>query len=285
MKNGRYSFKDTLKENAGLSVYNTGYEDCAGGKGWGPALRDHYLIHAVSSGRGEYVYDRQSHPVRAGDLFLIFPGQLVSYRADADDPWEYCWVGFNGTDARRLVSMAGFTQERPVLHGLGDEVQRLLLRISEVSGNTAADDAAMVGCLYLFLAQLIRQNARTAGTDPHQEYVANALRFIQYNYAGDIGVSDIARYVGISRSQLYRAFLQDFSLSPHAYLQKYRINEACSLLRRPDFSVAEVAGSVGFNDPLYFSRVFKSLKGCTPSEYQREARQIAHGKAGEREKR
>lgn len=285
MKDERYSFKDTLKENAGLSVYNTGYERCDSTHSWGPALRDHYLIHYVSAGHGSFTSNRQTYSLQTGDLFFVAPGQLVSYRADADDPWEYCWVGFNGTDARRLVSMAGFTQERPVLHGLGDEVQRLLLRISEVSGNTAADDAAMVGCLYLFLAQLIRQNARTAGTDPHQEYVANALRFIQYNYAGDIGVSDIARYVGISRSQLYRAFLQDFSLSPHAYLQKYRINEACSLLRRPDFSVAEVAGSVGFNDPLYFSRVFKSLKGCTPSEYQREARQTARGKAGEREKR
>lgn len=276
MKSTRYSFKDTLKENAGLSVYNTGYEKCDSGKGWGPALRDHYLIHLVSAGRGEFVYNKQSHALQTGDLFLIFPGQLVSYQADAQDPWEYCWVGFNGTDARRLVSMAGFTRREPVLHcsdsaGLRDR----LLRIAEVSGNTAADDAAMAGCLYLFLAELIRLNDRRTGGDPHQAYVANALRFIQYNYAGDIGVSDIARYVGISRSQLYRAFLQDFSLSPHTYLQKYRINEACSLLRRPEFSIAEVAGSVGFNDPLYFSRVFKSIKHCTPSEYQREALQAS----------
>ena len=131
----------------------------------------------------------------------------------------------------------------------------------------------MAGCLYLFLAQLIRHNTRRTAGDPHQEYVANALRFIQYNYAGDIGVSDIARYVGISRSQLYRAFLQDFGVSPHTYLQKYRISEACSLLRNPNLSIAEVASSVGFNDPLYFSRVFKSLKQQTPSEYQRKESQ------------
>ena len=101
-------------------------------------------------------------------------------------------------------------------------------------------------------------------------YVDNSLRYIQYNYASNIGVADIARYVGISRSQLYRAFLQDFGVSPHAYLQTYRINEACSLLRDPAYSVAEVAGSVGFNDPLYFSRVFKSIKGVTPSDYQKK---------------
>ncbi len=271
MKKARYSFKDTLKENAGLSVYNTGYETCDASHSWGPGLRDHYLIHYVSAGCGTFVCNKQTYSLRAGDLFLIAPTQMVSYRADPQDPWEYCWVGFNGTDARRLVTMAGFTRKEPVLRDAEPDItSALLLRIAEVSGSTAAADAEMVGCLYLFLAQLIRNNTRRTADDPHQGYVANALRFIQYNYAGEIGISDIARYVGISRSQLYRAFLQDFGVSPHTYLQTYRINEACSLLRNPNLSIAEVASSVGFNDPLYFSRVFKSIKQRTPSDYQRQ---------------
>lgn len=270
MKDARYSFKDTLKENAGLSVYNTGYEKCDANYAWGPALRDHYLIHYISSGCGTFMYDKKSYSLQQGDLFLISPAQLVSYRADPKNPWAYCWVGFNGTDARRLINMAGFLHEEPILHSdQPEETSRLLMRIAQVSGNSAADDAEMAGCLYMFLAHLIRMNAQHSANDPHQEYVANALRFIQYNYANDIGVNDIARYVGISRSQLYRAFLQDFGMSPHHYLQKYRINEACSLLHVPTFSIAQVAGSVGFNDPLYFSRVFKAVKSITPSEYQK----------------
>lgn len=271
MHNLRYSFKDTLKENTGLSVYNTGYERCDSNYCWGPALRDHYLIHFISAGRGIYVHADHSYELCEGDLFLVSPGELIQYRADALDPWEYCWVGFNGTDARRLVAMAGFTADKPVMHSNDpDETKRLLMAIADGSGNTAADDAQMVGCLYQFLAHLIRQNGQISRNSPHQEYVANALRFIQYNYANDIGISDIAHYVGISRSQLYRAFLEDFGISPHTYLQRYRINEACSLLRNPSYSIAEVAGSVGFNDPLYFSRVFKSIKQHSPSAYQRE---------------
>ena len=269
MKDERYSFKDTLKENAGLSVYNTGYERCDSTHSWGPALRDHYLIHYVSAGHGSFTSNRQTYSLQTGDLFFVAPGQLVSYRADPLDPWEYCWVGFNGTDARRLVTMAGFSAQRPVLHTRDAELRSRLLRIAEVSGNTAVSDAEMVGCLYLFLARLIQLNDQRAVSDPHQEYVANALRFMQYHYANDIGVTDSAQSVGICRSQLYRAFLQDFGVSPHNYLQKYRINEACSLLRDAGISIAEVAGSVGFNDPLYFSRVFKAIKNCTPSEYQR----------------
>lgn len=270
MSDVRYSFKDTLKENTGLSVYLTGYENCDSNHSWGPALRDHYLIHYISSGRGTYVCERQTFSLQQGDLFLVSPGQLISYRADAVDPWKYSWVGFNGTDARRLVNMLGFDKEKPVLHSTDPEqTSRLLQQIADASGSTAAADAAMAGYLYLFLAHLISMNGKQNGEDAHQAYLSNALRFIQYNYSNDIGVSDIARYVGISRSQLYRAFCQDFGVSPHTYLQKYRINEACSLLRNPRLTIAEVAGSVGFNDPLYFSRVFKSVKNCTPTEYQR----------------
>lgn len=274
MAQEKYQFRDTLKENAGLSVYNTGYEQCSGGHIWGPALRDHYLIHYVVSGNGILRSNGQEYAVSAGMLFIIFPSQVACYQADAHDPWQYSWVGFNGTDARRLVKLTGLSKDQPVWRSDDPaETGRLLRAIADASDNTAAADAEMVGRLYLFLAHLIKQNRSRSVGDTHQTYVDNALRYIQYNYANNIGVADIARYVGISRSQLYRAFLQDFGVSPHAYLQTYRINEACSLLRDPAYSVAEVAGSVGFNDPLYFSRVFKSIKGATPSDYQKKRSQ------------
>jgi len=270
MPNQRYQFRDALKENAGLSVYNAGYEQCLSNHVWGPALRDHYLIHFVVAGQGTLRCNQQEYPIRPGQLFIIFPAQVASYQADSNDPWEYNWVGFNGTDARRLVKMTGLSRQQPVLTATDpDRTAALLRRIADAADNTAAADAEMAGCLYLFLAHLIRINQPNAAANPRQSYVAGALRYIQYNYANNIGITDIARHVGISRSQLYRAFLQDFGVSPHDYLQTYRINEACSLLHDPTYSVAEVAGSVGFNDPLYFSRVFKSIKDCTPSEYRR----------------
>ncbi len=270
MANQRYQFRDALKENAGLSVYNTGYEQCQSNHSWGPALRDHYLIHFVVSGSGTLRCNQQEYKIHAGELFITYPAQVSAYQADSEDPWQYNWVGFNGTDARRLVKMTGFSRQQPVLRSDDAELTgNLLRRIADAGDNTAAADAEMAGCLYLFLAHLIRMNQNTSTANPRQTYVTGALRYIQYNYANDIGVNDIAHYVGISRSQLYRAFLQDFGVSPHTYLQTYRINEACSLLHDPAYSVAEVAGSVGFNDPLYFSRVFKSIKGTTPSAYQK----------------
>ncbi len=271
-KDFKYSFTDTLRENLGLAVYNTGYQKCGPHHAWGPATRDRYLIHYVTSGKGTYTCGGKTHAITAGDMFLIFPSQVVSYAADEKEPWEYYWVGFHGTEAKRMIHLAGFQKEAPVLRlPEGNDIRSLLLRIYESRGNTPAADAAMIGYLYLFLSRLIQENEAERRDYGTRDYLAQALRFIQYNYEGDIGVSDIADYAGISRSQLYRAFISFYNISPNEFLQKYRINEACSLLRNGKFTVTEVAGSVGYADPLYFSRVFKKVKGLTPTDYQLRA--------------
>lgn len=270
MDSFKHSFRSTMRENLGLAVYNTGYQKCERHHTWGPATRDHFLIHYISSGKGVFRASDRTYALAQGDMFLIFPSQIVSYIADDCDPWEYYWVGFNGTEANRLVNLSGLSRENPLLRlpEVG-EVKMLLLNIYNSSGNTPAADASMIGYLYLFLSRLIQEHgsAPSYGT---RDYLAQALRFIQHNYASGIGVTEIAGYVGISRSQLYRAFISCFNISPNSFLRKYRINEACSLLHSGAYTVAEIANSVGFADPLYFSRVFKKIKGVTPSDYARK---------------
>ncbi len=271
MTESKFAFKDTLKENLALAVYNTGYERCSGGHKWGPALRDHYLVHYVHSGKGTYTYNGKTYTLHEGDLFLMYPMHSASYTADQKEPWEYSWVGFNGTEARRMLSATGFSEKNPILHpSSAGKLPELLLSIYRSSGNTPAADADMAGYLYLFLAELMRTTGQDNRYTDVQDYLMQALRYIQYNFSSNIQVNHIASYVGISRSQLYRAFMEKFELSPHEYLKRYRINEACTLLHRAGLTVSEVAGSVGFSDPLYFSRVFKEVKGMTPTAYQQK---------------
>lgn len=278
MAQTKFSFKDTLKENLALAVYNTGYEVCERGYTWGPAVRDHYLLHYVRSGKGMYVYNGQEFHLGAGDMFLTYPSTVVSYTADTEEPWEYCWVGFHGTEAKRMLRETAFSKQQPTIHLTDcDRLETLLLSIYRSSGNTPAADADMAGYLYLFLGELMRCAPVNTARDNVQDYVTQAIRYIQNDYAKDIQISEIASYVGVSRSQLYRAFVERFELSPHQYLKRYRINVACTLLRNATLSVREIAASVGIEDPLYFSRVFKEVKGISPSEYQRNRGENGNG--------
>lgn len=266
----KQSFKISSPENTGLSVYNCGLQSCAGGHTWGPGVRNHYLIHLVLSGKGQYLVDGQRFYIQPGDLFLAKPSQLIEYTADKSDPWEYYWVGFNGASAAHLVQQLPFTEELPVHTAKHPDVVRELLHNIYLSGGQQAYDAVrMVGHLHLFIAYLIEQAGFSTKRPPDiaSQYVINAIQFIQFNYSGDIGVDDIAKAVGVSRSHLYRVFIGTLGQSPIEYLTDFRINEACALLKTTNLSVAEVAYSVGFFDQFYFSRVFKKAKGVPPSQF------------------
>ncbi|MBQ8753066.1 MAG: AraC family ligand binding domain-containing protein, partial [Clostridia bacterium] len=92
----KHSYHHNAKEPLGLSVYSAGSQQCVPGQSWGPAVRDHYLLHYVSAGRGVYICGGREYPIAAGEAFVIYPGELVTYWPDDRDPWDYHWVGFVG---------------------------------------------------------------------------------------------------------------------------------------------------------------------------------------------
>ena len=72
----------------------------------------------------------------------------------------------------------------------------------------------------------------------------------------------------MSRSWLYRGFMQRFGRSPTALLRETRLKTARALLRGTTMHISEIAWSVGYPDALYFSRVFAASEGCSPSVYR-----------------
>lgn len=267
----KYSYKETLRENTGLAVFNSGFQKCEGDYSWGPAMRDHYLIHYVAGGRGLYHCKNQEFALSAGDLFLVFPETIVRYTASLSEPWEYYWVGFHGADARRLTGLAGFSPKRLVLHEgeHAPDIPGLLIDIYDARGASPANDAAMTGRLYLFLSRLIADSAQSKPHNtPSSEYFEQAVKFIAANLGQELNVTDIAAHIALSRSQLYRVFMLESGMPPVVFLNTYKVNEACGLLRRHELTVSQAAVSVGFADPLYFSRIFRKIKGMSPSEYK-----------------
>lgn len=211
----------------------------------------------------------KSYELSAGDGFLVEPSHVASYVADENDPWEYCWVGFNGSDAKRLMGQTGLLDSNPVFHYNEDSrFQELLLDICNASGSSPSEEAKMESGLLQFLAALMERFGTSAAQHTNgYEYVQKAIKFIDYNYSSDIDINDVSASAGISRSHLYRLFMQHISMPPNEYLMRYRINKGAELLENNHLSVGEVAYSTGFSDQLYFSRVFKKYMGMPPSHY------------------
>ncbi len=97
--------------------------------------------------------------------------------------------------------------------------------------------------------------------------LAAALHFVQTNFRRMIRIAEVAELCDMSSFHFSHEFTEAFSLTFQEYLLRYRILEACKELRHPNVAVANVAYSVGFNDPSYFARVFRRYFGLSPSQF------------------
>ena len=269
-QNYKNSYKVTEKELVSLSVYNVGFQKCDPLYQWGPGIRDHYLIHYIISGKGYYKLHGQLFTLRAGDAFLVYPNTEVLYYADEGDPWEYAWVGFTGSDASMILKATDFSSEAPVIYqtSLGDAIHRQILHIYDARGTEFEHAVQMTGRLYTMLALFMHASTKQEIQNTANSYVQKGVEYISSNYSYNITIEDIADYVGLSRSHLFRSFEAVLGQSPKEFLTDFRMKQACYLLEHTDLSITAVANSVGFDNGLYFSKTFHKLKGMSPKEYR-----------------
>jgi AraC-like DNA-binding protein len=273
-KHYKNSYKVTQKELVSLSVYNVGYQKCDALYQWGPGIRDHYLIHYIIAGSGSYIVGGQTHRLCAGDCFLVYPNTEVTYCADSSDPWEYAWVGFTGSDAAMILQATDFSKETPYIRDTpcGDEIREQLLHIYDARGNEFEHAVAMTGHLYTTLGLFMHGAKKVPAPNTASTYVQKSIEYISSNYSYPITVEDIASYVGLSRSHLFRSFETVLGLSPKEYLTDFRIKQSCYLLEHSDLSITAIANSIGFDNSLYFSKTFHQRKGLSPKEYRKHAK-------------
>ncbi len=271
-KEYKYSFKNQLKTMASMTVYRSGHQQCSPNFHRGLEIRDFYLIHFVINGCGTYILNGKKHIVKENQAFIIYPSMQVDYIADFHTPWEYCWVGFNGNDARLLMNASGFSPQNPVITPNNpDNIKALIMNIYSCRGHQIHEIIQMTSKLYELIAFLIKDSDSEIPVQSQIsiKHVQKACDYIASNYQKQMNITDIAEHIGICRSRLYKIFMTHLSISPTQYLTEFRMREACNMLKNVSKSIKEVAFSVGFNNPLYFSTVFKKYTEYTPREYKK----------------
>lgn len=270
-------YKHSMKlerRTASLYVQNTGCQQCPPGYGWGPGVRNHFLLHHVISGKGFYVCRDKRYELGAGDTFLVYPDTPVHYCADPEQPWEYVWVGFGGLDAGEYMEKTDFTPDEPVYYDRDSaQLHALIEAVYTHYGTQSWKQMEMTARLYDLLAFLVRTAENGNGDDAEgTDCALMAAEYIIRHYEEPLTIEGLAAYASVSHSSLYRRFIKRFQISPKRFLLEYRIERACALLASTNCSVQEISTSVGFEDPFYFSRAFKDVKGVSPRQYAAQAR-------------
>ena len=124
--------------------------------------------------------------------------------------------------------------------------------------------------LMLGNSHIIEHSEDGSAPNPDELFCTRAKDFVRENISKpDISVDDFARHMNVSTSKLFLQCKKLLGYSPNQYIKNVRINYAKSLLEdaSTDLNISDIAYRCGFTDPRYFSRTFKQVNGCTPSEY------------------
>jgi len=271
-------------ETNGIAVLFAGHSQTKPGHRVGPKVVDYYLLHHVQSGRGVFAVRGETHALGAGDSFLIGPGELVRYESDLGDPWMYRWVAFRGEGAAALLQSAGLTPDCPVARTGGSLRPGRRIRAIERAFQRRSPGAALEACGQLLLLLAAYRDLLAAGI-PHggglaastqvEAAVRQAIQYLSTQFAEPVSIGLMAQTLGYNRAYLSKLFKRETGVTPVTFLLRLRLDNARRLLReRLDLTTSQIAASVGFQDPLHFSKQFHRQYGQSPSEYRAEVRKF-----------
>lgn len=265
----RYHF--TKLSNRGLAVLGCGYQKCHSGHCCGRRVNTDYSVTFVISGKGTYTVRNKTYEITRGQGFMITPDVPHSYTADTKEPWRYIYASFNGVDAKTIIESAGLSDEELIFSFPTDDGMMSILKAMHESGRTyKAKGYDILGYFLLAMSRLIAAENERKQNFSADHYVKLAQAFIEDHFSYNISVEDVADYVGIDRTHLYRLFIKNTGVSPSKFLTDIRLKKAVALMEYDNLSINEIAVSAGFYDLSHFSRIFHNIFGMSPGAYRKE---------------
>ena len=266
-------FEDIFK-NEYLYIYNIGYFDYRVRLAVeGRELRRHKntTFHFVTGGKGTFVYNGTSYPVRAGDVFSMPAGVPFAFYPDEEDPWQYYWFNVSGTGAAELVSRIGIRPDRPVIStDKMPAIQEKMDELLDSEFNYGEFYYRALSTLYYIISFFVKEGEIPSGTYFTDTFVGRAKQMILENYKNEsFSVSEIHTALHISEPYLRKIFKRSTGMTLSGFLIHTRLSRSADLLRAHDYSIRELCDRTGYSDEVYFVREFKKHFGVPPKKYRK----------------
>ncbi len=264
--------------NDSLYLYSCGFDATSPGHTYGPTVRSGFMLHYILSGNGVFTSGGKAWPLHQGDFFFIAPGEIIKYEASQTTPWSFFWMGFRGSLVKHYLQRCRLSPQEPVFHeSQAGIIKNLFSEIIEISVLGANSDILLTSRLteiiYL-LCQTFPSEAHSALRNP-KRIAIQAMQYMRNHYDRNIRIDEIACYLNIDRTYLHRLFTQEFRQSPKEYLTRVRMDKAQALLINTQYAIATIALSVGYQDALLFSKVFRHHVGVSPTDYRKSRQKNA----------
>ena len=237
-----------------------------------PFGRIDYQLLYIASGKAHFYYENgREEIVPAGHMVLYRPSERQEYNYFLEDYPEVYWVHFTGSDVEQILEKYSLLSQNRIFYtGTSPSYQRLFrLMIQELQlSKPHFEDALALQFQELLISISRHTSHNTKDNTFARKEIELAIHYFNENYNKPISIETYAAERHMSISWFIRNFKQYCNMTPLNYILSIRISNAKTLLENTSYNVTEIAAIVGYDNPLYFSRLFHKYEGFSPTEYR-----------------
>jgi AraC-like DNA-binding protein len=238
---------------------------------------DDYILMYCAEGKGNLLYEQQAFQIKMGDVFILPPKHAHAYQADSEQPWTLYWCHFQGKEASAFFDYI-----------YQDLTVKLIAQMNEIDFlywfkelvETARESIALENLIYAsnllrqILTRIERQNRLDKQSRQREKHSVSAAlpkiqAFMRAHLNKQLNLEELAQLCTCSKFHFSRQYQQLTGKSPLRHFNELKMEHACFLLEQTAFSVSEIAQQLGYDDALYFSRVFRKVYQQAPSAYRK----------------
>ncbi len=234
-----------------------------------------HLVILCLGGAGWVKCGGETKTLRTGCCAWLPARRSHAYAADEGDPWTIAWTHFTGEQAQAWCELA-FGADGGRSGGLVsiptdrlDEVALDRVHAMLERGYALRDLVGAATALRTSLVEIAGILATTGGARSARERVAASVESLRRDWVRPRRLAELAAAAGLSTAHFSCLFREHTGFAPIDYVIRLRVQHACRLLDTTARSVNEIAATVGYDDPYYFTRCFRRVMGCAPRSYRK----------------
>ncbi len=252
-----------------------GYYPDADGHRMQRERHDDNLLIYCTAGRGHLTTDDWRGPIEAGQLMLLPQGLQHVYEADPDTPWTLFFVHFQGASTGIFTQYMGYREGKPVVEvGVSPLLIGGFTSLMEVR-RTGYSTRAFINAanqLRHLLSQIALEVRAFQGRSQQNFQLEHVQSYMLEHIDQSLTLDMLAASANMSKYHFSNRYKQLTGYSPIKHFLNMKMEHACYLLDSSDLSVTAIAAALGYEDPLYFSRLFRKTIGRSPRAYRASIR-------------
>ena len=244
---------------------------------------DYQLLYIVS-GKVHFIFNGQTQILSAGNMVLYRPGEPQYYRRYAEDKPESYWIHFSGNNVANILKECNLSKGNVFSIGVHTEINTLFSQIIEELQKREKGFSKIAALHLENILRLISRYTSSDTPDPSESAIDDspstnlhhemslAAAYFNEHYMEDINIDEYAKTHNMSASSFIKKFKRWIGSTPTQHIISARIASAQLLLENTDYDVSQIAEMVGYNDSLYFSRIFNKRVGMSPLKWRKTRR-------------